>query len=135
MEFAERLRQERQRAGLSQKELAEKANVTDRTIQKYESGKNIPTRLSSVKAVAEILGVTTEYLLGEEGLLIADAAERGGAKAKRDMQQLVLEVSGLFAGGDLTDEDRDAAMRALNEAYWNSKAINKKYTRKSYQKN
>lgn len=134
MEFKEKLRQERLRANISQRELAEKAGVTDRTIQNYESGKRTPSRLSPVKAIAKTLGVTTEYLLGEDGMLIADAAERGGAKTKRDIQQLVSEVTGLFAGGELTEEDRDAAMRALNDAYWQAKEINAKYTCKDYRK-
>ncbi|MCL2343723.1 MAG: hypothetical protein FWC62_07490 [Firmicutes bacterium] len=72
----------------------------------------------------------SEYLLGEEDMLVADAQERGGAKAKREIRALVAQVSGLFAGGELGEEDRDAAMRAMSDAYWKAKEINKKYGRK-----
>ena len=35
-----------------------------------------------------------------------------------------------FAGGKLSDDALDGAMRALNEAYWIAKDKNKKYGRK-----
>ena len=130
MFFNEKLQRERIRAGLTQKELADKTGLTDRTIQNYESGRSIPKRISSVQSIAKVLGVKSEYLLGEEDMLVADAEERGGAKAKREIRALVSQVSGLFAGGELDEEDRDAAMRALNDAYWKAKEINKKYGRK-----
>jgi len=43
---------------------------------------------------------------------------------------LVSELSGLFAGGELTEEDRDAVMQSLQEAYWLAKKENRKYGRK-----
>lgn len=43
-------------------------------------------------------------------------------------------MSALYAGGDLSDEDKDAVMKALQEIYWQSKARNvEKYTPKKYQ--
>lgn len=36
----------------------------------------------------------------------------------------------MFAGGKLSDDALDGAMRALNEAYWIAKDKNKKYGRK-----
>jgi len=130
MFFGEKLQLERVKAGLTQKELADKTGLTDRTIQNYESGRSIPKRISSVQEIAKVLGVKSEYLLGEEDMLVADAQERGGAKAKREIRALVAQVSGLFAGGELGEEDRDAAMRAMSDAYWKAKEINKKYGRK-----
>jgi hypothetical protein len=43
-------------------------------------------------------------------------------------------VTGMFAGGRLSDEALDGAMKALNDAYWIAKAKNKKYTPKKYRK-
>ena len=37
------------------------------------------------------------------------------------MRELVQAVSGLFAGGAIGDEDRDAAMEAIIAAYWAAK--------------
>ena len=44
-------------------------------------------------------------------------------------KELVAEVSGLFAGGELEDDDKDAVLRAIMDAYWDAKNENKKYAR------
>ena len=80
--------------------------------------------------IAEALGTTTEYLLSSGETLVVEAHERGGARAARDINELVGEVTGMFAGGKLSDDALDGAMRALNEAYWIAKDKNKKYGRK-----
>ena len=48
-------------------------------------------------------------------------------------EELVAGVSALFAGGELSENDKDAVMRALQDAYWMAKERNKeKYTPKKY---
>lgn len=44
------------------------------------------------------------------------------------------EVSGLFAGGNIADEDLDVMMKALQDAYWIAKEKNKKFTPKKYRR-
>lgn len=44
------------------------------------------------------------------------------------------ELSGMFAGGELSDADKDAVMIALQKAYFDCKEDNKKYTPKKYRK-
>ena len=65
---------------------------------------------------------------------MVEAQERGGAKAARDIEELVSEVTGLFAGGELSEEAIEGAMKALNDAYWMAKEKNRKYTPKKYRK-
>ena len=130
MSFAEKLKEKRARSGLTQAELAERAGVTARTIQNYELGTRRPSNMVVVQRMADALGTTTEYLLGSAGTLIVEAHERGGAKAARDIDALVSAVTGMFAGGTLSDDAMDWAMRALREAYWIAKDKNKKYGRK-----
>ena len=132
MGFKERLRDKRIEAGMLQRDLAAKAGVTTRTIQNYELGTRRPQHTEVVQRLAEALGTTTVYLMGMEGQYIMAAQQQGGAKAARDIEDLVAEVSGLFAGGTLDDEAMEGAMRALNEAYWRAKEKNKKYTPKKY---
>ena len=67
-------------------------------------------------------------------MLVLAAQEEGGSKAARDIDELVTEVSGMFAGGHLSDEALDGAMQALNKAYWIAKEKNKKYTPKKHRK-
>ena len=130
MPFAENLKEKRAQSGLTQAELAERAGVTARTIQNYELGTRRPSNMVVVQRIADALGTTTEYLLGSAGTLIVEAHERGGAKAARDIDALVSEVTGMFAGGALSDDAPDGAMRAPSEAYWIAKEKNKKYGRR-----
>lgn len=134
MDFKDRLKQKRSEAGLTQAELAEKIGVTSRTIQNYELGDRIPSNLKIVEKLADTLGTTIEYLLGKGGRLIIEAHEKGGSKAAWDVDELVSEVQGLFAGGRLDDEALDGVMRALMDAYWLAKEENKKYAPKRYRK-
>ena len=130
----EDIRMERENAMRQMKgdvaELAMKAGVTARTIQNYELGTRKPGNMVIVQRIADALGTTTEQLLSSGETLVVAAHERGGARAAKDINELVSEVTGMFAGGKLSDDALDGAMRALNEAYWIAKDKNKKYGRK-----
>ena len=130
MVFKDKLKEKRIEAGLTQAELAKRAGTTARTIQNYELGKSKPSNMEVAQRIADVLGTTTEYLLGSSGTYVVEAHEKGGAKAARDLDQLVTEVTGMFAGGHLSDEALDGAMQALNKAYWIAKEKNKKYGRR-----
>ena len=134
MVFKDRLKEKRLEAGLTQVELAGKAGVTTRTIQNYELGNRKPANMEVIQRIADALNTTTEYLLGSSGAYVVEAQERGGAKAARDIEELVSEVTGLFAGGELSEEAIEGAMKALNDAYWMAKEKNRKYTPKNYRK-
>ena len=67
-------------------------------------------------------------------MYVVEAQQKGGVKAARDIEELVQEVTGLFAGGQLDEESLEGAMRALNDAYWLAKEKNKKYAPKRYRK-
>lgn len=132
MEFKDRLKQKREEAAMSRTELAKRVGVSLRTIQYYETGDRVPGNLEIAQKLAEELGTTVEYLLGSGGKLVVEAQEKGGAKAARDVDELVQEVQGLFAGGRLDDEAMDGVMQALMDAYWLAKKENRKYTPKKY---
>ena len=134
MVFKERLKEKRLQSGLTHAALAEKAGVTARTIQNYELGTRKPANMEVIQRIADTLGTTTEYLLGSSGAYVVEAQKKGGAKAARDIEELVSEVTGLFAGGELSEESLEGAMKALNDAYWLAKEKNRKYTPKKYRK-
>ena len=126
------LKEKRLESGLTQVELAQKAGVSARTIQNYEMGTRKPRNLEVIQQIAEVLQTTPDYLLGSSGTYVVEAQEKGGAKAARDIEALVSEVTGLFAGGELSEESMDGAIKALNDAYWIAKEKNRKYTPKKY---
>lgn len=130
MVFKDKLKEKRIEAGLTQAELAAKVGTTARTIQNYELGKSKPSNMEIAQLIADVLGTTTEYLLGSNGTYVVEAREKGGAKAARDIDELVSEVTGMFAGGKLSEDALEGAMKALNDAYWIAKEKNKKYGRR-----
>lgn len=63
-----------------------------------------------------------------------DLNDKDGSRGARQAQAILDQVNGLYAGGELSEEDMDAFNRALQEAYWEAKAINQKFTPKKYRK-
>lgn len=115
MGFKERLKEKRLEAGLTQAELAEKVSVTARTIQNYEMGSRKPGNMKVVGDIATVLGTTPEYLLTSADVYSVEAHQKGGAKAARDIDELVGEVTGLFAGGQLSEDALEGAMRVWGD--------------------
>ncbi len=52
----------RKEKGLTQAQLAEKLNYSDKAVSKWERGESLPD-VAVIKSIAEILGVTVDYLL------------------------------------------------------------------------
>ena len=133
MKFEDRLKQYRENKGWTQAELGEKSGVSSRMIQRYEAGTSRP-RWDAAEKIATALEVPVSDLLGQSGMLVAEAGDKGGTKSAREMSKLVEEVVGMFAGGSLPKEDRDAYMAAISKAYFESNEDNKKYTPKKHRK-
>lgn len=134
MLFGEKLRELRQAAGLTQKEAAVKIGVAGRTYQNYEACRMYPKKTGLYKTISELFNVSADYLLSDEDKYIIDAHEKGGFKSKKDVQELITEVGGLFAGGELSEEDKDKVLRTINDLYWKAKEYNKKYTPRKYRR-
>ena len=132
MTFAEKIKKERLSRGMDQPTFAKHIGVSPRTISYYENGRTFPRSRDDYKRIADILEVPVDYLLTENDEFIVDAGAKYGSKGRRDAREIMEEVSGLFAGGDLADEDLDEMMRGIQEAYWIAKEKNKKYTPKKF---
>ena len=131
MKFNDRLKGFREEKGLTQVQLSDRTGISVRMIQKYEAGKARP-RLDAAEKIAKALNISADELLGNADMLVAQAAEKYGARGARQAQQLTDEVTGLFAGGDMAEEDMDLMMKAIQDAYWIAKEKNKKYTPKKH---
>jgi transcriptional regulator with XRE-family HTH domain len=127
MLFGEKLRQLRLAAGLTQTELAAKIGVSPRTCQNYELCRMYPKKTEIYRVIASFFNVEISYLLADEDLYVLKAEEKGGLRSKKDVQALMAEVGGLFAGGELTEADKDNVMRTINDLYWKAKEYNRKY--------
>lgn len=63
--FGEKLKELRIQAGLTQKQLAERINVTKSVISYYELQERYPSPETLIK-LSNVFHVTTDYLLGKE---------------------------------------------------------------------
>ena len=61
---AKRIRDQRKELGITQEELAKKANIAKVTLKKYEGGTRVPQE-DMRKNLARALGVSEEWLVGE----------------------------------------------------------------------
>lgn len=132
MKFGEKLLKLRTEKNLKQEDVSTAAGITRRTYISYEVEGRYPRKREVYKRLAEALGCDTNYLLTEDEDFISKAAEQYGSRGKRQAEELVSELSGMFAGGELSETDKDAVMLALQKAYWDCKEDNKKYTPKKY---
>lgn len=135
MLFGDRIKELRNLADMSQQELANRTGLSLRSIQNYESNQRYPKDVAILNKLCSALGTTIEELMKEEDQFILEAASKFASRGKNDAEKLIEEVGGLFAGGELNEEDKDKVFRAITEMYWKAKDNNKKYTPKKYKKN
>lgn len=62
-EIAKIIRSKRENAGMTQRELADKINVTQSIVSRYESGKQFPPRPTLVK-LADVFNCSLDELIG-----------------------------------------------------------------------
>lgn len=134
MKFGEKLKKLRTDKGLTQDEVSTAIGTSRRTYISYEQEGRYPRKRDVYSKLAETLKCDVNYLMTEDEDFISTAAEQYGSRGKRQAEELVTELSGMFAGGEMSDEDKDAVMLALQKAYWDCKEDNKKYTPKKYRK-
>ena len=93
MTLADKLKEARKNAGLTQNELAEKICVSRQAITKWESGKGIPD-VENLKNISKVLDVSIDFLLDEEGVAdktvikeqinLNDYVKEGKLRSKKD---------------------------------------------------
>ena len=131
MTFGEKLLHARLAINLSQKELSDKIGVTERSIYSYEQTGAFPRKAVLAK-LAEALRVSVAYLTDEnetdklkdieQDYFVADAKAKYGIKAAKEAQDVLVQASALFAGGELDDDAKEIFFQSLMEVYMESKA-------------
>ena len=135
MTFGEKFKREREKRNLTQQEAADGLGINRRMITRYENGVSFPRTREAYRKIAEFFNVDINYLLTEDEEFVVQASEQYGPRGMKQAQELVAGIGGLFAGGSLSEQDKDAVMRALQDIYWESKERNiEKYTPKKYKK-
>ena len=121
MTFGEKIKALRKERGMTQRDLAEALGLSLRTISNYETGGLRPRHDATYDALAELFHVPKACFFTEEDAFIMAAQARWGKSGAEDARELVDGVIGLFAGGKLDDEDKQAVFEAIQEAYFRAK--------------
>ena len=138
--FSEKVKDARLQLGLSQKQLGEAIGVSVRTISSYEKEGKMP-RQGTIFKLAKALGVSVKFLVDdhcenplediEKDRYIEDAREKYGSKGAKDVDKLLADNAALFAGGELSQEQKDEFFQAVMVAYVTCKEeAQKKFGRK-----
>lgn len=138
--FPDKIREARCALGLSQSELGEAVGVSMRSIISYEKGQKYP-RDKTLYQLAKALRISIRYLKDEEcddptadiekDVFIAEASEQYGTTGAKDVTRMLEENTALFAGGELSQEEKDTYFNAIMTAYITCRETAKeKYGRK-----
>ena len=124
--FADKVKDARTELGLFQQQLGDMIGVSARSILAYEKGEKKPRRGTMVK-LAKALKVSVKYLTDDEcenpmediekDSYVEEARGLYGAGGARDMNALLEANAALFAGGELSQDEKDAFFDAVMKAY------------------
>ena len=128
--FGEKIRMRREEMEISQEQLANLCGLTRRSIVSYETSGKRPYA-STMRKLAAALGVTVRYLEYDEiedpqaGIdeepFIQEAREAYGKRGADEMASLLSQNEALFAGGTLTEDQKDMFFEAITRAYFMNK--------------
>ena len=132
MTFSDKIKRSREVVGLTQQELADLVGVSKRTIASYESG-GASARRSTITKLARELKVSVRFFMEEECTdpladiekddYVEEARRLYGASGARDVDALLRDNAALFAGGELSQEEKDAFCQAVMRADVTSKVF------------
>lgn len=115
MKFGEKLKALRLQNHMTQGALADKLGVSLRTLQNYETCKIYPKQTEIYARISGLFGVSTDYLLSEQ------PSPDFVPTAPMPTEELIARVGSLFAGGSLSDQDKDKVFATITELYWQAK--------------
>lgn len=139
MNFGNKIKHLRKKAGLSQEDLAAKLGVSQKSICNYENNSRFPKGQKVIKGLADIFNVTVDYLISDtddttskENLFISSAKDEFGYKGKNEAEMLIERTAAVLAGGELSEEDKDAFFQSITQLYFDAKnKARKKYGKKN----
>ena len=132
MKFGEKVKEQREKNRLTQPELAKLLGVSTRTIASYESCNSYPRHQETYEKLAEILGVSVDYLKTERESFMTDVGDKYGRRGQIQAQAILEQAAQLFAGGTLSEDEELAFVMDVHKLFLDSKERAKKYTPKKY---
>ena len=125
-DFSQKVREARTLLKLNQEELGKLIGVSTRAVVAYETTATKP-RASTLRKLAETLKVSVDYLTNDEiddplyGIekqpFVEETRSLYGDKAAREIDFLMERNAALFAGGEISQDAKDAYFEAVMQAY------------------
>lgn len=134
MTFGEKIKNLRKSKNLNQTQLANSIGVSLRTIRGWEIEGRYPKQHELYQKLADVLGCDISYLMTEEETFVTEATDQYGSRGAKQAQQILEQAAAMFAGGELSDDDKTAFMDEIQMLYLDSKKRAKKFTPKRYLK-
>lgn len=135
MEIAQKIKKAREALRLTQQELSILVGTSKRSVAAWEIGQSLP-RPATLRKIASALKVSPDYLKldsiddpaygMEKQEYINEARDKFGEKAAKEMDFLLERQKVFFAGGEISQEAKDAYFEAVMKAYLKSKEAAKK---------
>jgi len=136
MKFGEKVKDLREQRKMTQEELSKAAGISLRTVQYYEQGTSYPRNREIYSTLAGIFEVDINYLLTEDEEFLAEAVAKYGRRGRIQAEDILEQAHTLFAGGELSEEDRLAFVHEIQQLYFDSKErAREKFTPHKYRKN
>ncbi len=122
MKLGDRIKELREKNGISQQELYLALNVEQSTLANYESNRRVP-KPEIILAIANYFHVSTDYLLGK-----SDNISNNKEKIPADLKKYLDRSEVMFDGEtyNLTPEEKEMVMQSLKVAFYAAKRANKR---------
>lgn len=99
-----RLKEQRTKLGLTQKEIADKLHIGSASYQRYENGTREP-KLQTLCELADIFNTSTDYLLGRKEVNVPTKAPDSNKKPDKWIK----------LGNVLSTDEKEKVIKALTE--------------------
>lgn len=143
MPIGENIKRLRIMHGLSQKELARIAGVSDKAVSTWESGSKEP-RMGAVQKIADHFGLKKSNLIEDNGLeisitsaqspapalgdlpTVSPTGQKIDARTRRQLEKVLDDDNLTYNGVVLDGDDKEKVKKALELIFWDVKEKNKR---------
>ena len=132
MTLGEKIKKLRLQKELSQAELAKATGISLRSLQNYEANAFPPRYQRVYVSLAQALDCDVNYLKSDTSDFIITAAAKYGPRGVQQAHAILDQTAAMFAGGDLSEDDKLAFVNEIQSLYLDSKERAKKFTPKKY---
>lgn len=139
MPIGENIKRLRAMHGLSQKELAQIAGVSDKAVSTWENGTKEP-RMGAVQKIADHFGLKKSNLIEDNGLeinitpapasgdlpTVSPTGQKIDARTRRQLEKVLDDDNLTYNGVVLDGDDKEKVKKALELIFWDVKEKNKR---------